>query len=1063
MPGDKIERQNIFSAEGNRMPPAERPMNYTGVRVERYQTAQAGRAVMGNDAYRQAIRTLNTQQRRANAQATRRQAQREARENARRIEEARVERERQVARERRAEEVRIARNARRRERRADQREARAGVRRGVDIQRRGGYNVDNFEAVQPTIMTGVERLVGQRRAYMQIVVNGEVIDQQLVDVRGGDANAIYWNIVYPFIFKYVGGQVVNRLHENIDGEGYGDDANVRFTILISDEIPNANIVQRYRDGVKHCVLEPLAMIWRTMGENSESIGSQKRCFQIMRRLEGLTATYPDGVPEGMDMEAVARVAHRCLVLHDILGNEIKRYNDKSPKHFYFTNTRINHLEEGKLTLDKNYERVSANEMARILSEHDKDDVFYLFGGDVRSGSAQTLRSVRGCWAVFNEDYDLFQEFNEITGVNKYGVDAVRHSSLNEFMLESRVINSAPTPLCDEPNDMEGVHHIDVEKAYTQHRFAPVYRGFLGHITDYVKLPMMSDSVKFLIEHIGVYQFGVLNEPCELLKMLGIFKGQKYTLPSPEIEYMIGMGLQVRLIAGAWGSTFEIDYTPVMMENRRYCTWAGKLGMDKCDNTYTFKGDAVWASCLKNMLGEDAVFFFSELGMICVRIPKKSYKTKHHILAFITSYTRMNLLETMQKVEGSLVKVVLDGLYYRGVLPDIELPIHKDKEGKKHIGFREHWYYPSAVDVSEWEAYDATIDTPVGFVPNVCVLTGAGGCGKSHSILTRKSIPKILYVVPTNVLGRKMRAKHGMDYTTIHKLIGIDCRPFHEDHYEPAVVFLDELTMIEKEWVEKALEMYPRTRFYIAGDVDRDRWYQCRNGHPGKFSEIWMPKTTFEGKFNFEPVRDGYDMSSSPPEYSECWDCKKLLHLDDKAWCYECAIICKDCYKPEIHDMKYIEHKKYYIKEYLTDYRAQDQELKDFKQKVRFVMRKVFTDGGQNDANRVAGYVRKNYKITPFDDAIAMFSAGDVWIAGTHKTNEKLLKAGVVSGYMNGRKEIVAEEEKGAEKRGSFTTHSFQGLTLETERVFVSLDFFEYAMLYTSISRVCNMSQLIIVA
>ena len=1052
MPGDKIERQNIFSAEGNRMPPAERPMNYTGVRLERYQTAQAGRGAMGADAYRQAIRTLNTQQRRANAQGVRRQAQREARENARRIEEERVEREREAARERRREAVRVARNERRRERRADQREVRAGVRRGVDIQRRGGWNNELYEELaQPTIMTGVERLVGQRRAYMQIVVNGEVIDQQLVDVRGGDANAISWNIVYPFIFKYVGGQIINRLHENIDGEAYGDDAQVRFTILISDEIPNANIVQRYRDGVKHCVLEPLAMIWRTMGENSESIGSQKRCFQIMRRLEGLTTTYPDGVPEGTDMEVVARVAHRCLVLHDILGNEIKRYNDKSPKHFYFTNTRINHLEEGKLTLDKNYERVSKNEMARILSEHDKDSVFYLFGGDVRSGSAQTLRSVRGCWAVFNEDYDLFQEFNEITGVNKYGVDAVRHSSLNEFMLESRVINSAPTPLCDEPNDLEGVQHIDVEKAYTQHRFAPVYRGFLGHITDYVKLPMMSDSVKFLSEHVGVYQFAVLNEPCSLLKTLGIFKGQKYTLPSPEIEYMIGMGLKVRLIAGAWGSVFEIDYTPVMMENRRYCTWAGKLGMDKCDNTYTFKGDAVWASCLKNMLGEDNVFFFSELGMICVRIPKKSYKTKHHILAFITSYTRMNLLETMQKVEGSLVKVVLDGLYYRGELPDIELPIHKNKEGKKHIGFREHWYYPSAVDVSEWEAYDATIDTPAGFVPNVCVLTGAGGCGKSHSILTRKSIPKILYVVPTNVLGRKMRAKHGMDYTTIHKLIGMECRPFHEDHYEPAVVFVDELTMIEKEWVEKALEMYPRTRFYIAGDVDRDRWYQCRNGHPGKFSEIWMPKD----KHHAELTSVDWNIFTEESRFkgTECEKCKNLICFGDKAWQGDDIDWCLDCYKPT----------PYYIKEYLTDYRAQDQELKDFKQKVRFVMRSVFTDGGQNDANRVAGYVRKNYKITPFDDAVKMFNAGDVWIAGTHKTNEKLLTAGVVSGYMNGRKEIVAEEEKGAEKRGSFTTHSFQGLTLETERVFVSLDFFEYAMLYTSISRVCNMSQLIIVA
>jgi hypothetical protein len=826
---------------------------------------------------------------------------------------------------------------------------------------------------------------------MHITVNGEIIRQDLFVPRGGTAQAIWFNNIRPFIIEQGSDEAYNLLT--------GREANqtVRFVIIVSDEIPIGNVLQRYLDGVNHCVLEPLAMLWSNMAENSESPASKKRCNQIARKLEGLKSTYPDGVPEGIDMEVVARVSHRCLVLHDILGNEIKRYNDKSPKYFHFTNTRINHLEEGKLTLDKNYERVSKKEMKRILYEHDADGVFYLYGGDVRSGSCQTLRSIRGCWAVFNEDYDLFQEFNEITGVNKYGIDAVKHSSLNEFLIESRVINSAPTPLCDEPNNMEEVQHIDVEKAYTQHKFAPVYRGFLGHITDYVKLPMMNDSLKFLAEHIGVFQFGVLNEPCALLKTLGIFKGERYTLPSVEIEYMMGMGLEVRLIAGCWGSVFDIEYTETMLEDRRYCTWAGKLGMDKCENTYTFKGDGVWASCLKNMLGEDNVFYFGDLNMICVNVPKKSYKTRHHILAFITSYTRMNLLETMQKVDGELVKVVLDGLYYRGELPDIQLPVRKDKEKKVHIGFRDHWYYPAKVNVSDWEAYDKTIDTPQGYVSNVCVLTGAGGCGKSHSILTRSSIPKILYVVPTNSLGRKMRTKHSIDYTTIHKLIGLECRPFSEDHYEPSVVFLDELTMIEKEWVEKAIEMYPRTRFYIAGDVDRDRWYQCRNGYPGKFSEIWMPTD------------------------------------------------------------------KHYVKEYVVDYRARDDELKEFKQKVRFVMRSVFTDGGQEDANRVNGFVRRNYKTVPFDEAVKMFAVGDVWIAGTHKTNEKLLKAGVVSGYMNGRKEIVSEDEKGAEKRGSFTTHSFQGLTLETERVFVSLDFFEYAMLYTSISRVCNMSQLVIVS
>lgn len=1009
MERNKIERGNIFLVQGKEMPRAEQPMNYTGVRIERYQTARAGRRAMGAEEYRRAIHALNVLERRAVAQRTRREAAAAVREAARAAEEARVEREREAARERRREEVRIARNARRRAARA---EARMRGNVVVDVIRDGGWRGDDRdELVQGWRGTAaapgpLRQMVGQRKVYMQIAVDGVIVKrtEELRDIRGNDAEGIFWEVVYPFITEYADGTEVNRLANygsDRDYEAIDAGTRVRFTILISDVIPSRAIQQRYLDGVKHCVLEPLAMLWKSMAENSESPASAKRCGQISRRLEGLKSTYPDGVPEGLDMEAVARVAHRCLVLHDILGNEIKRYNDKSNKYFYFTNTRINHLEQGRLTLDKTYERVSSSEIMKILREHDKDDVFYLFSGNAITGECQTLRSVRGCWAVFNEDYDLFQKFNEDTGVDKYGIDAVRHSSLNEFLLESRVINSAPTPLCDSPNELDGVQQIDIEKAYTQHRFAPIYRGFLGHITDFVVLPRMEDVAGFLANHVGIFRFAALNEPCLLLGTLGIKKGGVYTLPSVEIEYMMSMGLGVRLVAGCWGSTFDIEYTDEMLEQRRYCTWAGKLGMDKCDNSYTFKGDMAWASCLRDMLGEDNVSYFSDLDMISVRIPKKSYKTRHHILAFITSYTRMNLIETMQKVEGSLVKVVLDGLYYRGVLPDIALPIHKNKKNIVHAGFREHWYYPARSDITEWEAFDASLDIPAGYVRNVCVLTGAGGTGKSHSVLCRKSIPRVLYVVPTNALGRKMRAKWGCDYTSIHKLIGLDsgdykCRPFFEDHYEPAVVFMDELTMIEKSWVNKAIEMYPRTKFYIAGDIDSDRWYQCRNGHPGKFSEVWLPTG------------------------------------------------------------------KHYCKEYTTDYRAKDSELKEFKQKIRFVMRSVFTDGGQMDANRVAGYVRKNYTITPFAEAVKMFETGDVWIAGTHKTNEKLLEAGIVSGYINSRKEIVDSEDEKSQKRGSFTTHSFQGLTLETERVFVSLDFFEYAMLYTSISRVCSMSQLVIV-
>ena len=67
------------------------------------------------------------------------------------------------------------------------------------------------------------------------------------------------------------------------------------------------------------------------------------------------------------------------------------------------------------------------------------------------------------------------------------------------------------------------------------------------------------------------------------------------------------GIKFEIFAGCWGSTFTFEYTPEMLENRNYCTWAGKLGMDNEYNTYSFKGDAEWASHLKHELGIDNVF------------------------------------------------------------------------------------------------------------------------------------------------------------------------------------------------------------------------------------------------------------------------------------------------------------------------------------------------------------------------------------------------------------------------------------------------------------------------
>jgi hypothetical protein len=226
-----------------------------------------------------------------------------------------------------------------------------------------------------------------------------------------------------------------------------------------------------------------------------------------------------------------------------------------------------------------------------------------------------------------------------------------------------------------------------------------------------------------------------------------------------------------------------------------------------------------------------------------------------------------------------------------------------------------------------------------------------------------------------------------------------CRSHKEEYGEPGVIFIDELTMITKEWIDTAIKMYPNSLMFIAGDLVKTNkgvlWGQTRNGRPGAFFPIWLG--------------EGY----------------KLL-------------------------------------EYKDDMRSRDEELKALKLKIREKMFEIFKDGDMLDAAKLNVWAAKEFNAISFDDACAMFREGDTWISATHKTNTKLISKGIISGYIDSERAIVREDSEGAEKRGSFTTHSYQGMTIEYGKVFVSLDCFEYAMLYTAVSRCVNIDQVVFV-
>jgi hypothetical protein len=883
-------------------------------------------------------------------------------------------------------------------------------------------NEKYFTAIHDAII-GRDLVFNKQRVLFEFIVGDKIVISKYVTIESKNKETIWFNHFYRLLYK-----------EGTDGDYiWIMNKKQRFTIRVSSakNIVKQKTKQSFRDGHTHCVLQPLINMFSGYLENAEKDSTKKRLSQIVRKLKSMLPLYELGVPEN-EMETVAKAISRRIIIKDLLNHDYMIFNAKSSKKVLFTNTRQNHLDFGLLTTDGKFESVTDKRMGELIDEHTRTGTFML--EIPQNGRIGAIRSIKGSWGVQNKDKELYDAFNETTGVCKYDLDAMAYPDLNEFIKEGRIINSAPVAFVEDYNNLKGCDMVDLAKAYTQHKRCKLYKGFPSKLTHYCHFvePMESDFVK---THIGYFQVEITgfsgHKMDTVFRKLGIDIG-KYILPSVEIEYLIEKGVTLVLLGGCWSRhTFDFDYTDEMLENRRYCTWAGKLGVEHKEDDYEFDGDEEWASHLKSELGDANVEYYTYGGYhttepvvkdgyyldyiakredgdvyyyckkrISIRIPKKYVYTRHHILGFITAYTRLNMYDIMENTDAEFVKIVMDGLYYRGSCVVDRYDVSYDKEKKEHKAVASGWYYTSDFDITQFPVYDKRFDPPPGV--GYMVLTGAGGTGKSYSIYKNSNLISVRYVVASKALGEDKRTEFGCNFNTIHRVLGdisgSECVSLAEEGDHFGIGMMDEITQYDAPWINRALKMYPNTFWIIAGDVDYDRWYQCRSGCDGKQYRMWLPKRTD------------------------------------------------------------------YVVHYEKDWRAKDcPVLIQLKADLRKFMAKCFTDGEIGDADKVSSWLRKRYPVVSKLEAFHMFQKGDVVISGRHKTNKLLLENGIVSGSQNPiTKRVSWTAEEGNEVRGAFTIHSFQGFTIPDKRVFITLDLFEYSMLITAIGRVCRMEQLVFV-
>lgn len=767
-------------------------------------------------------------------------------------------------------------------------------------------------------------------------------------------------------------------YENGRFNSYMDEG-ASLLIFKPTNIPALRLRQMFREGIEHCVFVPILKKLNESLANCKSKDSIKRYIQRINKVKDLEAVYENGVPEDK-MELVAKASGFKVIIHNIIGKEIMVFNEHGKMgNVRFTNTRPNHIDYGHIALDQDYEKVSGEQIFNLWSDAKKNKKFYMIEGDIKNGEFKRLKLLDKAYRVADPNEEYFDKMNEGIELNKYRFNASKYPEVNQFIKSGRIVNSWVCPLTDE----RPTGHLDMPKAYTQFKKCAWYSGFLGVIHQWRSGVF---DRKWLEEHIGIYRFTVLDSKNDLFMKLGVVKDAVLTLPSPEILYFMDKGVQVSITSGVWGSKFDFDFPDEMLNDRRYCLWSGRLGMERNTRNFSFHCDQSWASHLKSEFGDDC-FYWEDKKICSVSVPVKNVMTTHHILAFITSYVRIQMIEAMSKFNvNQLVKVVMDGIYFIGERP-MGLEWFREKDIVEHSKAGFEWY-TSQEDECEF---------PKVLIEKNTLMTGQGGSGKTYKIMTDNGFNRILFVSPLHILGSDVKEKYDVPYTTIHKLLGEDCQPYLLDHPYPPVLFVDEITQIESRWIEKVFTMYKDSLIILAGDInEKGQWFQCRNGHPGNYSSIWKPENV------------------------------------------------------QIYNVE-------------GDRRSKDDQLKQLKLDIRSMMEKYFINGDSNEHIIIQRWAKKHLTIRKFDDAVQMFSSGDCWIAGTHKTNDKLLAKGIVSGWYKKGGCVKYEETDGYDKRGSFTIHAFQGRTVEEGKIFISVnDLFEYSMLYTAVSRAVNFDQLVFV-
>lgn len=401
------------------------------------------------------------------------------------------------------------------------------------------------------------------------------------------------------------------------------------------------------------------------------------------------------------------------------------------------------------------------------------------------------------------------------------------------------------------DDVTNMVEQDIRAAYTQFEEAPEFQGFMGAVWGWCKPSGIEDIRK----HIGIYTVRVL-VTIPLLETMGMVVGSTFTLCSPEILFLDSAGMRFEILYGIQGSRFHFEFPEefMMKYDEETCTIGEKgVPLYSLYSGGTAAGsenrilrryveysmvqdlrasgvDIQWEyaeECFdmledgRRILKPEIMDMVNPPGCAVQFLPKTSSINCPQFYAFITSYTRLNVLKQALTMDlDDLVLWKLDSLIYRN-------------KGQPFNGLFRKKPVKSIRAPSTLYKTTEEVSFEKGILlepmERAMLFAGAGGSGKSHYA---SKLHNLLYIAPMWSICADFRKKYHRCVMTPNTALGLGCPSyFLKTSWRPSNVFVDESTMIDDSIKNQILDFFPHARVIFGGDFVKGRAFQTTIGVP----------------------------------------------------------------------------------------------------------------------------------------------------------------------------------------------------------------------------------------